>query len=184
MLDGAVVVFDGVAGVEPQSETNWRLANNYNVPRICYVNKMDRSGANFVRCVDMIKTRLGARPLVVQIPIGSEDNFKGMIDLVEQKALVWDSDDKDCEVAGHRRRRRQGPGRQAGHHGADAIARSSTTYTKYRSELVDTALEMDRRRDGEVPDGRRAADGRSAARLHPQGRDHERVQPGAVRLLL
>ena len=97
VLDGAVVVFDGVAGVEPQSETNWRLANNYNVPRICYVNKMDRSGANFVRCVDMIKKRLGARPLPVQLPIGSEDNFKGMIDLVEMKALVWDSDDKDAE---------------------------------------------------------------------------------------
>ena len=97
VLDGAVVVFDGVAGVEPQSETNWRLADNYGVPRFCYVNKMDRSGANFVRCVDMIKKRLGARPLPIQIPIGSEDNFKGMIDLVEMKALVWDSDDKDAE---------------------------------------------------------------------------------------
>src|SRR6201996_7651267 len=99
VLDGAVVVFDGVAGVEPQSETNWRLADNYNVPRICYVNKMDRSGANFVRCVDMIKKRLGARPLPIQIPIGSEDNFKGMVDLVTMKALVWDSDDKDAEGA-------------------------------------------------------------------------------------
>ncbi|MFM7773000.1 MAG: GTP-binding protein, partial [Acidimicrobiaceae bacterium] len=79
VLDGAVVVFDGVAGVEPQSETNWRLADNYGVPRICYVNKMDRSGASFTRCVDMIKKRLGARPLPVQLPIGSEDNFKGMI---------------------------------------------------------------------------------------------------------
>ncbi len=97
VLDGAVVVFDGVAGVEPQSETNWRLADNYGVPRICYVNKMDRSGANFLRCVDMIKKRLGSRPLPVQLPIGSEDNFKGMIDLVEMKALVWDSDDKDAE---------------------------------------------------------------------------------------
>ncbi len=97
VLDGAVVVFDGVAGVEPQSETNWRLADNYNVPRLCYVNKMDRSGASFTRCVDMIKKRLGARPLPVQIPIGSEDNFKGMIDLVTQQALVWDSDDKDAE---------------------------------------------------------------------------------------
>ncbi|MDE2305773.1 MAG: elongation factor G [Gammaproteobacteria bacterium] len=96
VLDGAVVVFDGVAGVEPQSETNWRLADNYGVPRICYVNKMDRSGANFLRCVDMIKKRLGARPLPIQIPIGSEDNFRGMIDLVEMKALVWDSDDKDA----------------------------------------------------------------------------------------
>ena len=97
VLDGAVVVFDGVAGVEPQSETNWRLADNYDVPRMCYINKMDRSGANFERCVDMIKKRLGARPLPVQIPIGSEDNFKGMVDLVEMKALVWDSDDKDAE---------------------------------------------------------------------------------------
>ena len=97
VLDGAVVVFDGVAGVEPQSETNWRLADNYGVPRICYVNKMDRSGANFLRCVDMIKKRLGARPLPVQIPIGSEENFKGMVDLVEMKALVWDSDDKDAQ---------------------------------------------------------------------------------------
>src|ERR1700677_2257175 len=97
VLDGAVVVFDGVAGVEPQSETNWRLADNYHVPRFCYVNKMDRSGANFLRCVDMIKKRLGARPLAVQSPIGSEDNFKGMSDLVEMKALVWDSDDKDSQ---------------------------------------------------------------------------------------
>jgi elongation factor G len=97
VLDGAVVVFDGVAGVEPQSETNWRLADNYGVPRLCYVNKMDRSGANFLRCVDMIKKRLGSRPLPVQLPIGSEDNFKGMIDLVEMKALVWESDDKDAE---------------------------------------------------------------------------------------
>ena len=118
VLDGAVVVFDGVAGVEPQSETNWRLANNYNVPRICYVNKMDRSGANFVRCVDMIKNRLGSRPLVVQLPIGSEDNFKGMIDLVEENALVWDSDDKDAKWADHPGRRRQGPRRQVGHQGA------------------------------------------------------------------
>ena len=99
VLDGAVVVFDGVAGVEPQSETNWRLADNYKVPRICYVNKMDRSGANFLRCVDMIKKRLGARPLPVHLPIGSEDNFKGMIDLVEMKALVWDSDDRDAKPA-------------------------------------------------------------------------------------
>ena len=97
VLDGAVVVFDGVAGVEPQSETNWRLADNYNVPRLCYVNKMDRSGANFRRCVDMIRNRLGARPLCVQVPLGSEDNFRGMVDLVEMKAYVWFSDDKDAK---------------------------------------------------------------------------------------
>src|SRR5208282_5829261 len=77
--------------------TNWRLADNYGVPRMCYVNKMDRSGANFLRCVDMIKKRLGARPLPVQLPIGTEENFKGMADLVEMKALVWESDDKDSE---------------------------------------------------------------------------------------
>src|SRR5215831_3457896 len=142
VLDGAVVVFDGVAGVEPQSETNWRLANNYNVPRLCYVNKMDRSGANFVRCVDMIKTRLGARPLPVQLPIGSEDNFKGMIDLVEQNALVWSSDDKDAkwEVIP------VGDGKGL----ADKLGITVPSdrkilddYSKYRSELVDTALEMD-----------------------------------------
>ena len=97
VLDGAVVVFDGVAGVEPQSETNWRLADNYNVPRMCYVNKMDRSGANFRRCVDMIRTRLGAKPVCLQLPIGSEDNFRGMIDLVEMKALIWHSDEMDAE---------------------------------------------------------------------------------------
>ena len=97
VLDGAVVVFDGVAGVEPQSETNWRLADNYNVPRLCYINKMDRSGANFRRCVEMIRIRLGARPLVYQVPLGSEDNFRGMVDLVEMKALVWYSDDKDAQ---------------------------------------------------------------------------------------
>lgn len=140
VLDGAVVVFDGVAGVEPQSETNWRLADNYGVPRICYVNKMDRSGANFPRCVDMIKKRLGARPLPIQLPIGSEDNFKGMIDLVEMKALVWDSDDKDAEwqiidvTDGM----------------ADKLGVTVPSdraildnIEKYHTELVDTCLEMD-----------------------------------------
>ena len=97
VLDGAVVVFDGVAGVEPQSETNWRLADNYDVPRICYVNKMDRSGANFRRCVDMIRNRLNARPVCIQVPLGSEDNFRGMVDLIEMKAYVWFSDDKDAK---------------------------------------------------------------------------------------
>ncbi|WP_029010157.1 elongation factor G [Azospirillum halopraeferens] len=97
VLDGAVVVFDGVAGVEPQTETNWRLADNYNVPRMCYVNKMDRSGANFRRCVQMMKDRLGTNPVVLQVPIGSEDDFRGMVDLVEMKAYVWFSDEKDAK---------------------------------------------------------------------------------------
>ena len=140
VLDGAVVVFDGVAGVEPQSETNWRLADNYGVPRMCYVNKMDRSGANFFRCVDMIKKRLGSRPLPIQLPIGSEDNFKGMIDLVEMKALVWESDDKDAQWA-------------TIDVTPDLIDKLHITVPsdrkilesiqQYRTELVDTCLEQD-----------------------------------------
>jgi elongation factor G len=140
VLDGAVVVFDGVAGVEPQSETNWRLADNYDVPRICYVNKMDRSGANFVRCVDMIKKRLGARPLPIQIPIGSEDNFKGMVDLVEMKALVWDSDDKDAEWQSL----------DVTSNLADQLGITVPSdrqildqVERYRTELIDTCLEQD-----------------------------------------
>ncbi len=93
VLDGAIVVFDGVAGVEPQSETNWRLADNYNVPRMCFVNKLDRDGADYLRCIDMIEKRLGATPLVTQLPIGSEDKFIGIIDLLKNKALVWEGDD-------------------------------------------------------------------------------------------
>jgi elongation factor G len=92
VLDGAVVVFDGVAGVEPQSETVWRQADKYKVPRICFVNKQDRLGADFKRCVEMIVDRLGANPAVIQIPIGSEDKFRGVIDLIEMKALVWPQD--------------------------------------------------------------------------------------------
>jgi elongation factor G len=95
VLDGAVVVFDGVAGVEPQTETNWRLANQYNVPRMCYVNKMDRMGANFAHCVKGIKERLGANALLCHIPIGSHDEFTGMADLVAGAAYIWNSDDKD-----------------------------------------------------------------------------------------
>ncbi len=94
VLDGAVAVFDGVAGVEPQSETVWRQADRYGVPRICFVNKMDRVGAEFHRCVDMIETRLGAVPLPLQIPIGSEADFRGVIDLVQMKALVWSAETK------------------------------------------------------------------------------------------
>ncbi|MFF5262636.1 elongation factor G [Actinomadura viridis] len=89
VLDGAVTVFDGVAGVEPQSETVWRQADRYGVPRACFVNKLDRPGADFARCVDMIAERLGAVPLVVQLPVGSEAGFTGVVDLVAMRALVW-----------------------------------------------------------------------------------------------
>ncbi|MBV8695201.1 MAG: GTP-binding protein, partial [Ktedonobacteraceae bacterium] len=92
VLDGGVVVFDAVAGVEPQSETVWRQANKYNVPRICFVNKMDRLGADFWRTVEMIRDRLGAVPVPIQIPIGSENNFKGFVDLIEQQGVIFTDD--------------------------------------------------------------------------------------------
>ena len=94
VLDGAVAVFDGVAGVEPQSETVWRQADRYGVPRICFVNKMDRVGAEFHRCVEMITDRLGATPLVVQLPWGVESDFRGVIDLVRMRALLWQTEGK------------------------------------------------------------------------------------------
>jgi elongation factor G len=92
VLDGAVTVFDGVAGVEPQSETVWRQADKYAVPRICFVNKMDRMGASFERCFDMIVDRLGANPVAIQLPMGAEAAFKGVIDLIAMKALFWEQD--------------------------------------------------------------------------------------------
>src|ERR687897_3834148 len=94
VLDGGVVVFDGVSGVEPQSETVWRQADKYSVPRICFVNKMDRTGASFYRTVDMIVSRLNATPLVLQLPWGTEADFVGVIDLVQMKGLLWANDDK------------------------------------------------------------------------------------------
>lgn len=100
VLDGGVVVFDGVAGVEAQSETVWRQADRYHVPRVCFVNKMDRIGANFERCVSMIKDRLKAKPLVIQLPMGKEDTFKGVIDVIEMKAwfMSGNPDDKPQEI--------------------------------------------------------------------------------------
>ena len=97
VLDGAVAVFDGVAGVEPQSETVWRQADRYNVPRICFVNKLDRTGANFDMCVGMIVSRLNAKPLVLQVPIGNESDFLGVVDLIAMKALVWPGETKKGE---------------------------------------------------------------------------------------
>ena len=97
VLDGAVAVFDSVAGVEPQSETVWRQADKYSVPRMCFVNKMDRTGADFFRCVEMIKDRLGSTPLVVQLPIGAESNYEGLIDLVKMKEVLWKNEDLGAE---------------------------------------------------------------------------------------
>src|ERR1700710_2492001 len=89
VLDGAVAVFDAVAGVQPQSETVWRQADKYKVPRICFINKMDRTGADFYRSFETIIERLKARPVAIQIPVGAEDQFKGIVDLVEMKAVIW-----------------------------------------------------------------------------------------------
>ena len=126
VLDGAVAVFDGVAGVEPQSETVWRQADKYKVPRICFVNKLDRTGADFFRCVDMIKDRLGAKPLVIQIPIGIEASLTGVVDLVKMKAQVWKN-----EALGAEWEYKDIP--------EDLLEISQ----KYRTELVEAAVEQD-----------------------------------------
>ncbi len=98
VLDGAITVFDSVAGVEPQSETVWRQADKYGVPRICFCNKMDRVGANFYRCLDMIVDRLGARPMAMQLPIGAEDNFTGVVDLLNMNAIIYTGNNADSPI--------------------------------------------------------------------------------------
>ena len=97
VLDSAVAVFCAVGGVEPQSETVWRQANKYNVPRLVFVNKMDRAGAGFYRVIEQIKERLGGNPVAIQAPIGAEDNFEGVVDLVKMKAIYWDDASKGVE---------------------------------------------------------------------------------------
>ena len=109
MLDGAVCVLDGNQGVEPQTETVWRQADKYDVPRVVFVNKMDKIGADFFRCVDEIKTKVGGRPICIQLPIGSEINFKGIIDLLRMKAVVWED-----EGLGAKYHDEEIPGRTAG----------------------------------------------------------------------
>ncbi|MGO1562279.1 Translation elongation factor G [Actinomycetales bacterium JB111] len=131
VLDGAVAVFDGKEGVEPQSETVWRQADKYDVPRICFVNKMDKLGADFYFTVDTIKSRLGARPLVLQIPIGAENDFIGVIDLVQMKALVWPADSKGDTTLG------------AKYEIHDIPADLQEKADQYRAELVEAVAETD-----------------------------------------
>lgn len=126
VLDGAVAVFDSVAGVEPQSETVWRQADKYSVPRMCFVNKMDRTGADFFRCVEMIKDRLGSNPLVLQLPIGAEAQYEGLIDLVEMKEVLWQNEDLG-----------------AAYDYADIRDEYKEQAEKYRSMLVEQVVEMD-----------------------------------------
>ncbi len=126
VLDGAIALLDANAGVEPQTETVWRQGNNYNVPRMIFVNKMDKIGADFFNCVDMIKERLGAKPLVVQLPIGAENEFAGVVDLVEMNALIWKSENLGAEW--------------------DVVEIPDDLKeiaAKYREELVEMAVEMD-----------------------------------------
>src|SRR5216117_4124508 len=94
VLDGAVAIFDAVAGVQPQTETVWRQADKYRVPRLAFINKMDRTGADFDQAVHMIEDRLGAHPVAIQIPIGREDQYRGLVDLINQVGLVWQEDDE------------------------------------------------------------------------------------------
>ena len=99
VLDGAVALFDSVSGVQPQTETVWRQGDKYKVPRICFVNKMDKNGADFEHVLDTIRKRLGARPVALQIPIGAEANFKGVVDLIEMKAVVWHDETMGAEFS-------------------------------------------------------------------------------------
>ena len=126
VLDGSVCVFDSVAGVEPQSETVWRQADKYGVPRMCFINKMDRIGANFYRCVDMIVERLGAVPLVLQLPLGAESDFKGVIDLIRMKAIVWQEETLGAKFA-------------------DEVIPTDMIEeaNKYREKLIETVVELD-----------------------------------------
>ncbi|AYF97572.1 elongation factor G [Protaetiibacter intestinalis] len=131
ILDGAVAVFDGKEGVEPQSETVWRQADKYNVPRICFVNKMDKLGADFYFTVDTIISRLGAKPLVLQLPIGSESDFVGVVDLIEMRALVWPGDAKGDVTMGAKYEIQEIP--------ADLQAKAE----EYRAVLLETVAESD-----------------------------------------
>ncbi|MBB4612175.1 elongation factor G [Novosphingobium taihuense] len=126
VLDGAVAAFDGVAGVEPQSETVWRQADKYNVPRMCFINKLDRTGANFKYCVQTIIDRLGAKPAVLYLPIGAESDFKGLVDLVEQRAIIWKDESLGAEFFYE-----------------EIPADMADEAAEYRNNLIELAVEQD-----------------------------------------
>ncbi|MEE1562645.1 MAG: elongation factor G, partial [Alphaproteobacteria bacterium] len=126
VLDGAICVFDSVAGVEPQSETVWRQADKYGVPRMCFVNKMDRTGADFYRCVDMIDDRLGAAPLVLQLPVGSEAEYAGLVDLLTMKAVIWENEELGAK-----------------YNEAEIPEDLTAKAAEYREKLIEHAVEQD-----------------------------------------
>jgi elongation factor G len=133
VLDGAVAVFDGVAGVEPQTETVWRQANKYGVPRMCFFNKMDRTGANFYRCLEMVKKQLETIPLVLQLPIGEEENFVGVIDLVANTAVIWDNGELGANYEVY-------PLESAPLPVTDELREKAA---EYRAEMIELAVEQD-----------------------------------------
>ncbi|MPT47726.1 MAG: elongation factor G [Sphingobium sp.] len=126
VLDGAVAAFDGVAGVEPQSETVWRQADKYNVPRMCYINKLDRTGANFYYCVQTIIDRLGAKPAVLYLPIGAESEFVGLVDLINERSIIWKDESLGAEF-------------EYGEIPADLVDKAA----EYREKLIELAVEQD-----------------------------------------
>ena len=164
VLDGAVCVLDSNQGVEPQTETVWRQGDKYGVPRIIFANKMDKTGADFYMCVDDIKEKLGAAPVPLQLPIGAEANFKGVVDLLRMKAIVWDGDDKDAKFA-----EQEIP--------ADLVEKAA----EYRAAMIEAAVEMDDDAMDAYLDGKEP-DVETLKRLHPQGDRQARLLSDAVRL--
>ena len=164
VLDGAVCVLDSNQGVEPQTETVWRQGDKYGVPRIIFANKMDKTGADFYMCLDDIKEKLGARAVPLQLPIGSEADFKGIIDLLKMKAIVWDGDDKGAKFTEQ-----------------DIPADLLDKAIEFRGRMIEAAVEMDDDALGAYLDGKEP-DIETLKKLHPQGDRHARLLPDAVRL--
>ena len=147
------MVYCAVGGVQPQSETVWRQANKYKVPRLAFVNKMDRTGANFFKVYDQMKSRLKANPVPIVMPIGAEENFKGVVDLIKMKAIYWDEASQGMKFE-----YREIP--------AELLAEAQ----KWRENMVEAAAEVERRADEQVPRVGRADRGRDQAR-HPHAHD-------------
>ena len=164
VLDGAVCVLDSNQGVEPQTETVWRQGDKYKVPRIVFANKMDKTGADFYKCLDDIVKRLGAKPVAIQLPIGAESDFKGLVDLVRMKGIIWHEEDKGATF--------------------DEIEIPDDLKEKaaeYRAALIEAAVELDDEVLAAFFDGKEP-DEATLKRLHPQGGADRRLLSGALRL--
>ena len=163
VLDGACMVYDAVAGVQPQSETVWRQANKYKVPRLAFINKMDRQGADFFKSYDHIKTRLKGNPVPIQIPVGAEEKFEGLVDLVIMKAIYWDDATQGMKYELR-----------------DIPAHLVDEAKKWREKMVEAAAEARRRPDAQVSRGPRPF-GRGHQARPARAHDQERDRPDAVR---